>query len=319
MGKRILVIGSANVDFILKIPRFHKAGETILGKDAVTAFGGKGANQAVAARRLGGTVSFLTALGDDAHGKAYREYLVRSGFKEKFLLTEPKKPTGMALIEIAPSGENRIIVSPGANGALSPKCLKKAGQVWEGIGILVTQLETPLETVQAALEEAKRKGILTILNPAPARLLSPRVLSMVDFLVPNGAEAQEISGVKIKGEEGLSKTASELLNRGAKNVIITLGAKGAYFKNLLEEIRVQAFRVKAADTTAAGDAFVGALAWGLVAGMIMEDILLHANAAGALTTTRLGAQPSLPTLAEVRKFLRERRSCGERGTEKKLN
>jgi ribokinase len=305
MGKKILVIGSANVDFILRIPRFHKAGETILGEDAVTAFGGKGANQAIAAKRLGGTVDFLTALGDDAHGKAYRKYLIRSGFKPRFLLTEAKKPTGMALIEIAPGGENRIIVSPGANGALSPRHLKEAGQIWAGVGVLVVQLETPSETVRAALEAAKRKRILTILNPGPARRLSTRVMSMVDYLVPNETEAQEIAGVKISEEESLSKAASELLGQGAKNVIITLGEKGAYFKNRLEEIRVEAFRVKAVDTTAAGDAFVGALAWGLSQGMDMEEMLIHANAAGALTATRLGAQPSLPTIAEVRRFLRE--------------
>jgi ribokinase len=309
MGKRILVIGSANVDFILRIPRFHKAGETILGEDAVTAFGGKGANQALAAKRLGGTVDFLTALGDDAHGKAYRKYLIRNGFQAKSLLTEPKKPTGMALIEIVPGGENRIIVSPGANGAFPPRCLKEAGQVWEGVGVLVLQLETPLDTVRAALEAAKRKRILTILNPAPARQLSTRVLSTVDYLVPNETEAQEIAGMKIKEKAGLSAAASELLRRGAKNVIITLGEKGAYFNNRLEEIRVEAFRVKAVDTTAAGDAFVGALAWGLSQGMDMEEILIHANAAGALTATRLGAQPSLPTIAEVRGFLSERRNA----------
>jgi len=308
MGKRILVIGSANVDFILRIPRFHKAGETILGEDAVTAFGGKGANQAVAAKRLGGTVDFLTTLGEDAQGKAYRKYLIRSGFKAKSLLTEPKKPTGMALIEIVPGGENRIIVSPGANGAFSPRCLKEAGQVWKGVGVLVVQLETPLKTVRAALDAGKRKGILTILNPAPARVLSSHILSLVDYLVPNEIEAQEIAGVKIKGEEGLSKAASELIRRGAKNVIITLGEKGAYFKNRLEELRVKAFRVKAVDTTAAGDAFVGTLAWGLAQGMDTENVLLHANAAGALTAARLGAQPSLPTIAEIRRFLRKRRN-----------
>jgi ribokinase len=312
MGKKILVIGSANVDFILKIPRFHEAGETIQGEDAVTAFGGKGANQAVAARRLGGAVDFLTALGDDAHGKAYRKYLVRSGFKEKFLLAEAKKPTGMALIEIVPNGENRIIVSPGANGALSPLRLKRAGQVWKGAGVLVAQLETPMETVRAALETAKRKGIPTILNPAPARPLSRKILSTVDYLVPNEMEAEEITGVKIRGERGLSKAASELLSRGAKNVVITLGEKGTYFKNRQEEIRVEAFRVKAVDTTAAGDAFVGTLAWGLEQGMDMEEVLIHANAAGALAATRLGAQPSLPTIAEVRKFLRKRRNKNRR-------
>jgi ribokinase len=307
MGKKILVIGSANVDFILRIPRFHKAGETILGEDAVAAFGGKGANQAMAAKRLGGAVDFLAALGDDAQGRAYRKYLIQNGFKAQFLLTERKKTTGMALIEIGPGGENRIVVSPGANRALSPLRLKKTGRVWERVSVLVVQLETPLETVRAALEAAKRKAIRTILNPAPARPLAPRVLSRVDFLVPNETEAQEITGVKIKGDEGLSRAASELLKRGAKNVIITLGGKGVYFKNRLQEIRVEAFPVKAVDTTAAGDAFVGTLAWGLAEGMDIEELLIRANAAGALTATRLGAQPSLPTRAEVARFLNVRR------------
>ena len=172
MGKKILVIGSANVDFILRIPRFHRAGETITGENLTTAFGGKGANQAIAAKRLGSEVTFLSTMGEDAHGKAYRKYLVRSGFKGQFLLTDPKSPTGIALIEIIPEGENRIIVSPGANQTLSSRHLKKAAKAWEGARVFVAQLETPLETVQAGLEMAQRKEALTILNPAPARALS---------------------------------------------------------------------------------------------------------------------------------------------------
>ena len=308
MAKGILVIGSANVDFILRIPRFHKAGETIAGEDVTTAFGGKGANQAIAARRLGGEVTFLTALGGDAGGRAYRKYLVRKGFKGRFLLTDRKTPTGMALIEVVPEGENRIIVSPGANRTLSSLHLKKAEKVWEGTRVFVAQLETPLETVQAGLEMACRRGILTILNPAPARFLPSRTLSKVDFLVPNETETQEITGLRIKGEEDLAKAAVKLLGRGVKNVVITLGGKGVFFKNRYEEIRVDAFRVKAVDTTAAGDAFVGALAWGLAEGRDIEDVLLLANAAGALTVTRLGAQPSLPTIARVKNFLRDRKS-----------
>src|SRR4030042_3073325 len=163
MGKKILVIGSANVDFILRIPHFHRAGETITGENLTTAFGGKGANQAIAAKRLGGEVTFLTAMGEDGNGKAYRKYLVRSGFNRKFLLTDRKMPTGMALIEVVPEGENRIIVSPGANRTLSPLHLKKAAKVWEGARVFVAQLETPLETVQAGLDMAQRKGVLTIL------------------------------------------------------------------------------------------------------------------------------------------------------------
>jgi ribokinase len=307
MGKGILVVGSVNVDFILRVPRFPKPGETIAGEDIVTAFGGKGANQAIAAKRFGGAVTFLAAFGEDANGKAYRKYLVRNGFKRNFLLAERNKATGMALIEIVPGGENRIIVSPGANGALSPLHLKKAGRAWEGAAVFVTQLESPLETVQAGLEAAERKGVLTILNPAPAAPLSSRILSKVDFLVLNETETQAITGMKIKGGETLAKAVSKLLGQGVKNVVITLGERGSYFKNRREEIRVEAFRVKAVDTTAAGDAFVGALAWGLAEGKGMEDLLIHANAAGALAATRLGAQPSLPTVAEVKKFLGERR------------
>ncbi len=190
MKNGILVMGSANVDFILRIPRFHMPGETIPGEDAAIAFGGKGANQAIAARRLGARVGFLAMLGEDAPGKAYRRYLVENGFRRDFLLTDPKKPTGMALIEVVPGGENRIIVSPGANGAFSPLRLKRTAGAWEGASVFVAQLETPLETVQAGLEEARRRGILTILNPAPAKPLSSRILSQVDFLVPNETEAQ---------------------------------------------------------------------------------------------------------------------------------
>jgi len=311
MAKGILVLGSANMDYILKIPRFHKAGETIAGEDVITTFGGKGANQAIAVKRLGGRVALLAAVGGDANGKAYREYLIRSGFRQKFLLTERKTPTGMALIEIVPEGENRIIVSPGANRALSPLHLKKLGKGWEGVGIFVAQLETPLETVRAGLEMARRKGIITILNPAPAQALSSLTLSKVDFLVPNETEAQEITGKKIDGEVDLAKAASMMLRRGVKNVVITLGRKGVFFMNRSGAIRVEAFRVKAVDTTAAGDAFVGALAWGLAEGKDIEEVLVHANAAGALAATRLGAQPFLPTISAVKKFLRER------GAEKK--
>jgi len=237
--------------------------------------------------------------------------LVQSGFKREFLLADPRSPTGIALIEIIPEGENRIIVSPGANRTLSSLHLKKASKVWEGARVFVAQLETPLETVQAGLEMARRKGVLTILNPAPGRPLSSRILANVDFLVPNETEAQEITGKRIKSGEDLPKAALELLRRGVKNVVITLGEKGVFFKNRYVEIRVEAFRVKPVDTTAAGDAFVGALAWGLAERREIEDVLIHANAAGALTATRLGAQPSLPTMAGVKKFLRNRKSVAK--------
>ena len=303
MKGRILVLGSSNVDLILRIPRFHHPGETLTGENLVTAFGGKGANQAIAARRLGGEVVFLTKLGNDSFGESYREYLTQNGLPARFLLQDSKLPTGVALIELIPKGENRIIVSPGANGALSVKDLLKHQMLWKGVEVFVTQLETPLETVTKGLTMAKGKGSLTILNPAPAVPLPPKVLSLVDFLVPNEWEAQTLAGMKMKGKKDLPAMARRLLDKGPGNVVITLGAKGLYFQNRDEEIWMDAFRVKAVDSTAAGDAFMGALACGLAEGKPIREVLLWANAAGALATTKLGAQLSLPRRKEVERLL----------------
>ena len=303
MKGRILVLGSSNVDLILRIPRFHHPGETLTGENLVTAFGGKGANQAIAARRLGGEVVFLTKLGNDSFGESYREYLTQNGLPARFLLQDSKLPTGVALIELIPKGENRIIVSPGANGALSVKDLLKHQMLWNGVEVFVAQLETPLETVTKGLALAKGKGSLTLLNPAPAVPLPPKVLSLVDFLVPNEWEAQTLAGMKMKGKKDLPAMARRLLDKGPGNVVITLGAKGLYFQNRDEEIWMDAFRVKAVDSTAAGDAFMGALACGLAEGKPIREVLLWANAAGALATTKLGAQLSLPRRKEVERLL----------------
>lgn len=303
MKGRILVMGSSNIDFILRVPRFPNPGETITGENLVTAFGGKGANQAIAARRLGGKVLFLTKLGNDSFGESYRKYLSDHGLPSRFLLQDKKLPTGAAAIELIPRGENRIVVSPGANGSLSVRDLQKHPDLWQGIKVFVTQLETPLDTVAKGLLLARKKGSLTILNPAPVIPLPARVLSLVDFLVPNEWEAQSLSGMKMKGKKDLPRIAQRLLDRGVKNVVITLGAQGLYFKNRDEEIWMDAFRVKAVDTTAAGDAFMGGLARGLAAEKSVGEALKMANAAGALAATRLGAQPSLPNRMELKRFL----------------
>jgi ribokinase len=303
MRNRILVLGSSNIDLILRVPRFHNPGETITGDNLVTAFGGKGANQAIAAKRLGGEVTFLTKLGVDSFGESYREYLTDAGLPPRFLLQDKKLPSGVAIIELVPRGENRIIVSPGANGSFSTRDLQKHPGVWRGIKVFVAQMETPLDTVTKGLLLARKKGCLTILNPSPAIPLPPKVLSLVDFMVPNEWEAQSLSGIKMKGKKDLPRIAQKLLGRGVKNVVITLGAQGLYFKNRGEEIWMDAFRVKAVDTTAAGDAFMAALACGLAAEKSIREALKMANAAGALAATRLGAQPSLPNRPELERFL----------------
>ena len=306
MKDRILVLGSSNIDLILKIPRFHHPGETIVGGNLVTAFGGKGANQAIASKRLGGKVILITKLGNDHYGQSYSRYLIKNGLDQKWVLKDKKLPTGLALIELDPKGENRIIVSPGANGSLSEKDLKRLGSFWREIRVFVTQLEIPITTVQMGLKMAKEQGVLTLLNPSPPIRLSSDILSLVDFLVPNEWEAQYLTGSKMERNQDIQKIADRLLAIGAKNVVITLGSKGLFFKSETEAIWMKAFKVNVVDTTAAGDAFMGALACGLAENKPIREILKFANGAGALATTRLGAQPSLPSKKDLKTFLSRR-------------
>ena len=307
MEENILVLGSSNIDLILRVPDVHRPGETIQGENVVTVLGGKGANQALAARRLGGKVSFMTKVGDDHYGQAYRWYLIKNGFDRRYILRGKDIPTGMAFIELNQDGENRIIISPGANASFSGRDLRKLKPPWNKFNIFVAQLEIPLTTVRISLQMAKAHGVLTLLNPSPPVRLPADMLSTVDVLVPNELEAQYLSGVRIKGNADLRKAADRLLKMGAKNVVITLGSKGLFFKNKNQEIRMEAFRVKAVDSTAAGDAFMGALACGLTRERPIQAVLQFANAAGALATTKLGAQPSLPLKRELHLFLSKMR------------
>ncbi len=303
MEKKILILGNCNVDFVFKIPRFHQPGETILAESQATFFGGKGANQAMTAKRLGGNVCFITKVGNDLYGKSYRQHLMKNGLDRKLILEDKKLPTGMAVIELTPKGENRIIAFLGANGSLSTKDLKRLQPCWRGVEVFVTQLEIPLPTVERGLKLAKDKGALTLLNPSPPVPLSPRLLSWVDFIVPNEVEAQSLTGIEWKSDRDIRKMAVRLLEMGAKNVVITLGPKGLFFKNRSEQFRMKAFKVKAIDTTAAGDAFLGALATGLAENKPIQEALRFANGAGALATTKLGAQPSLPLRKDLDIFL----------------
>jgi len=303
MSNKILVLGSSNVDFVLRIPHFHEPGETLQSEDVVTTFGGKGANQAIAAQRLGAKVCFATKLGDDHYGDTYRWYLKKNGFDGKYFLSGRELTTGMAFIELNPKGQNRIIVSPGANGSFSEKDLKNLDLLWRDVSVFVTQLEIPLATVRTGLKTAKKQGAITVLNPAPAARLPLAFLDRVDFLVPNEWEAQVLSGIKMKSFHDLPKICDKLLSSGAKNVVITLGSKGLYFKNKEQELRMRAFRVETVDSTAAGDAFVGALAWCLSKKTPIKRALTIASGAGALATMKLGAQPSLPLRKELERFL----------------
>jgi ribokinase len=303
MRKKILVLGNSNVDFVFKIPRFHDPGETILAESLVTFFGGKGANQAITAKRLGGNVHFITKVGNDLYGKSYRHHLIKNGLDQKLILKDKKLPTGMAVIELTPKGENRIIAFLGANGSLSVNDLKRLERYWKGVDVFVTQLEIPFSTVEKGLKMAKEKGALTLLNPSPPVQLPSHVLSSVDFIVPNEVEAQLLTGIKWKGDREIRKMAEKFLDQGVKNVVITLGSKGLFFKNRSEEVWMNAFRVNVIDTTAAGDAFLGALASGLSENKPIREVLRFANGAGALATTKLGAQPSLPLKKDLNRFL----------------
>jgi ribokinase len=303
MKNRILILGSSNVDLIFRVPRFHHPGETIQGESLSTVFGGKGANQAIASKRLGGRVTFITKLGNDHYGKSYRQYLIKNGLDPNWILKDKKLPTGMALIELDPKGENRIIVSRGSNDSLSESDLKRFGPFWKEIDLFVTQLEIPMPVVKMSLKMAKEHGALTLLNPSPVTRLPYNILSWVDFIVPNEWEAQFLTGIKWKGGQDLIKIAKKLLEMGTKNVVITLGSKGLFFKNRSEEFWMKAFKVKVVDSTAAGDAFLGALATGLAENKPIQEALRFANGAGALATTKLGAQPSLPLKKDLDAFL----------------
>ncbi len=303
MKSKILVIGSSNIDLIMHIPRFPKPGETILAKDFKMAYGGKGANQAIAAQRLGADVLFLTKLGKDFWGDSYRRYLIKMGLEPRGLLQEKNIPTGLALIELGPQGENRIVVFPGANSYLHPLDLRHDQGIWDKVRFLVIQLEIPLPTVREALQMAKEKEITTILNPAPAAKLSREFYLLADYLIPNKEEAEILTGRRLTNKEAILQAAFSLHKMGAKNIIITLGKSGLLFSNGKGEIWQKAFKVETIDTTAAGDAFIGGFASALAQGCPVKETLRFANAAGALATTKLGAQPSLPTRKEVKDFI----------------
>ncbi len=290
------------MDLVIRTPHLPAPGETIIGRDFSTAPGGKGANQAVAAARLGGDVVMVGRVGNDDFGRALRANLNAAGVDTAYVAND-RAATGVALITIESGGQNTIVVAPGANGSVFREDVDRAKGAITSSQVLVAQLEVPLDTVTYALEFGRASHIITLLNPAPAQLLSDAVLSLCDIIVPNETEASTLTGIQVKDWDSAERAARELGRRGVQVVVITLGARGALAWDGGAAIRLPAFQITPVDATAAGDAFVGAFAFAQARGMDLPTSLRGANAAGALATTKLGAQPSLPTEDELEAFL----------------
>jgi len=302
-----VVVGSSNTDMIIRVPRIPRAGETLLGGEFLTSAGGKGANQAVGAARAGGKVAFIARVGRDAFGDQAIAGLLRDGIDVSRVFRDKLTPSGVALIFVAQDGENSIAVAGGANAKLSPSDVKKAAGVIRSAALLVAQLETPLATVTAAVELAAKAGVPVILNPAPARPLPNSLLERISILTPNETEAELLTGIKVTDAAAAAKACSKLRLRGVGIVILTLGERGAFLADANGQRLVPGFKVKTVDSTAAGDIFNGALSVALAEGKAVFDAVRFANAAAALSVTRLGAQPSAPSRADIEKFIRSGR------------
>jgi ribokinase len=302
MNPRIVVVGSANTDFVLQVPELPSKGQTVLGSRFTVAKGGKGANQAVAAARLGADVTFVARLGQDTLGNEAISAYQQEGIRTDFIFQDPGMHSGVALILVNPKGENTIAVGPGANSQLTSQDVLAASTAIQEADCLLVQLEIPLEAVQAALEIAHHYKVKTILNPAPAQKLPPEILERVDTLTPNETEAAILAGQDPStiDTDSLPHLASIL---GIPNMVVTLGSRGACILQQGQMNFISPFSIIPVDTTASGDAFNGALAVALASGESMSQAVRFANAAGAITATRLGAQPSLPTRQELDQFI----------------
>jgi len=301
----IVVVGSSNTDMIVKTARIPKPGETVIGGTFSMAAGGKGANQAVAAARVGGKVTFVARVGADLFGTQALKGFKADRINVKFVLRDKKAASGVALIFVDAEGENSIAVASGANAALSAADIRKTKSAIASSNVLLMQLETPIETVEAAAEIARKNHIPIILNPAPAQPLPETLLNKISVLTPNEHEAELLTGIAVHGEEDAARAADTLVRKGVSTVLITLGAKGTYV--FAEEFKglIQSYAVTAVDTTAAGDVFNGAFAVAFAEKRPLHDAVRFANAAAALSVTKIGAQPSAPTRREVEAFQRK--------------
>ena len=298
-SKKIVVVGSCNTDMVIKADRLPVPGETILGGTFFMNPGGKGANQAVAAARLGGNVTLISKTGNDVFGKQSVMLYTTENIKTDYIYSDSKHPSGVALITVDSQGENCIVVASGANAYLTPSDIDKASAEIENSDLVLMQLEIPIETVEYVAEMANKKGIKVILNPAPARALSNNLLKNVYIIIPNKNEAEILSGIKVSDIESAKQAADIISAKGVDIVVITLGSQGALIKEYAEYHFVEAYKVDALDTTAAGDTFCGSVCVGLSEGRSILDSVKFAARAAAITVTRMGAQASIPYRSEL--------------------
>ncbi|MHC8285440.1 ribokinase [Pseudomonas sp. XS1P51] len=302
MPAKVVVIGSLNMDLVTRAPRLPRGGETLIGESFATVSGGKGANQAVAAVRLGAQVSMVGCVGSDAYGEELRGALLAEQIDCQSVSTV-EGSSGVALIVVDDNSQNAIVIVAGANGALTPAVIDRFDAVLQAADVIICQLEVPDATVGHALKRGRELGKTVILNPAPAsRPLPADWFASIDYLIPNESEASALSGLPVDSLDTAESAATRLIAMGAGKVIITLGAQGSLFANGKRFEHFAAPKVKAVDTTAAGDTFVGGFAAALAAGKSEAQAIRFGQVAAALSVTRAGAQPSIPTLSDVQAF-----------------
>jgi len=296
---KITIIGSSNTDMVIKSGHLPAPGETVLGGDFFMNPGGKGANQAVAAARLGGEVHFVCKVGKDVFGETAIQQFKNEGIHTRFVTQDPYAPSGVALINVDAKGENCITVASGSNNCLLKADIEAASEIFEAGDFVLIQLETPLETVVYASALAAKKGLKVVLNPAPAAQLPAELFPYLYAITPNETEAELLTGIPVNDLLSAEKAANILLHKGVQHVIITLGAEGALYKTAYETEHIPVAKVEAKDTTAAGDCFNGALVVGLSEGMSWTEAITFACKAASISVTRLGAQASMPRLEEL--------------------
>ncbi|AEC17540.1 ribokinase [Gallibacterium anatis] len=301
--QKLTVLGSINADHVIQVPHFPQPGETLSGQNYHIVYGGKGANQAVAAARLGAKVDFIACIGEDKIGLEMKQAFQKDGINTESIATIQGETTGIAMIQVTDSGENSIVISAGANAHLTTDIVDKFKQKILDADALLMQLETPLDAIIYATKIAKQAGKHTVLNPAPAKALPDELLAQLTMITPNETEAELLTGVKVVDEQSAAQAAAVFHQKGVAIVLITLGAKGVFIShNALQKI-IPGFRVQAKDTTAAGDTFNGALVTALLEQKSLEEAIQFAHAAAAISVTRFGAQTSIPSRQETLDFL----------------